>query len=129
MNKPIIPDEIAAPVGLYSHAIEVPAGARTLHIAGQVGIHADGGVPSDFQEQAHQAWRNVIAILKAANMGVEDLVHVNHWLIDQGDFEAYAKVRAEYLGDARPAATLMIVKDLVKPEFLVEVGGTAAKVD
>jgi len=129
MNKPIVPDEIAAPVGIYSHAIEVPAGARTLHIAGQVGIRPDGSMPSDFQEQAHQAWRNVIAILKVADMGVDDLVHLNHWLVEQSDFETYAKVRAEYLGDARPAATLMIVKDLVKPGLLVEVGGVAAKVD
>jgi len=129
MNKTIVPDEIAAPVGMYSHAVEVPAGARTLHIAGQVGIQPDGGVPADFEGQAHQAWRNLVAILKAANMGVDDLVHLNHWLVKQGDFEAYAKVRAEYLGDARPAATLMIVKDLVKPELFVEVGGVAAKVD
>ncbi len=129
MNNTITPPSIAAPVGMYSHAVEVPAGARSLHIAGQVGMRPDGTVPTEFEDQVHQAWRNVIAILEAADMAVADLVHVNHWLVDQKDFETYAKIRAEYLGDARPAATLMIVKALVKSEFMVEVGGVAARVD
>ena len=38
MNKVYNPTTIAAPVGAYSHAIEVPAGARTLFISGQVGV-------------------------------------------------------------------------------------------
>ncbi len=42
MTKVHNPAEIAPPVGAYSHAIEVPTGARTLHIAGQVGITPDG---------------------------------------------------------------------------------------
>lgn len=123
------PSTVAAPVGMYSHAVEVPAGARWLHISGQVALAPNGSVSGDFRDQAHQAWQNVVAILEAANMTVADLVHVNHWLVDQADFPIYAEVRAGYLGDARPAATLMIVKDLVKPEFKIEVGGVAAKVD
>lgn len=129
MNKRHNPTAVAPPIGTYSHGIEVAPGARWLHVAGEVGMAADGTVPKGFEAQAEQAWRNVVAVLAAAGMGVEHLVHVNHWLVDQGHFEAYAKVRAKFLGDARPASTLMIVKALAKPEFLVEVGGVAAKVD
>ncbi len=129
MNEQRTPEGIAAPVGMYSHAVEVPAGARWLHISGQLGIQPDGHVPAAFEDQAHQAWRNLVAILESAGMDVGDLVHVNHWLTDQSQFEAYARVRAHYVGQARPASTLMIVKDLVKPGFLVEVGGVAAKVE
>ena len=42
MNKQYTPDSIAAPSSPYSHAVEVPAGARTLHISGQIGIKPDG---------------------------------------------------------------------------------------
>lgn len=38
-------------------------------------------------------------------------------------------MRAKYLGDARPALTLMIVKALVKPEFLFEVEAVAFRPD
>ncbi len=129
MNKILNPETIGPTNGAYSHAVEVPAGARTLHIAGQVAIAPDGSVPADFEAQAHQVWRNLVAILEAANMTVHDLVHVNHWLVDQADFETYIGVRAKYQGDARPAATLMIVKDLVNPKFRIEVGAVAAKID
>jgi len=129
VNKKHNPSAIARPVGTYSHGVEVPAGARWLFISGQLGSAADGSVAADFREQADQAWRNLMAVLESAGMGIEDVVHLNHWLVDQGDFEAYAEVRARYLGDARPAATLMIVKDLVRPGYLIEVGAVAARVD
>ena len=129
MAKVHNPSTVAKPVGAYSNAIEVPAGARWLYIAGQIGIKPDGSVPDHFADQAHQAWRNVVALLDAAGMGVENLVHVNHWLTEQAQYEIYADIRAQYLGDARPAATLVVVRDLVKPGFLVEVGAVAAKVD
>jgi len=129
MNKRHNPATVAAPIGTYSHGIEVPAGARWLHVAGEVGMAPDGSVPDGIEAQSDQAWRNVVAVLESAGMGVEHLVHVNHWLVKEDHFAAYAKVRAKYLGDARPASTLMIVKALARPEFLVEVGGVAAKAD
>ena len=127
MNRFINPSAIAPPLGAYTHAVDAPAGARWLHISGQVGIAPDESVPEDFASQAHLAWRNLIAILEESGMGIEDLVHVNHWLTNQDDFPTYATVRSEYLGDARPASTLMIVKDLVRPGLLIEVGAVAAK--
>jgi 2-iminobutanoate/2-iminopropanoate deaminase len=129
VNKQHNPASVAAPIGAYSHGVEVPAGARWLHVAGEVGMAPDGSVPDDIEAQADHAWRNVVAVLESAGMGVEHLVHVNHWLVTESHFAAYAKVRARYLGDARPAATLMIVKALARPELLVEVGGVAAKAD
>lgn len=129
MNTQHNPATVAAPIGAYSHGIEVPAGARWLHVAGEIGMAPDGSVPEGIEAQSDQAWRNVVAVLESAGMGVEHLVHVNHWLVERDHFELYVKVRAKYLGDARPAATLMIVKALARPELLVEVGGVAAKAD
>ena len=127
MARFINPPSIAPPLGAYTHAVDAPGDARWLHISGQVGIAPDGSVPDDFAAQAHQTWKNLIAILEAAEMDVGDLVHVNHWLTNQDDFATYAEVRSQYLGAARPASTLMIVKDLVKPGLMIEVGGVAAK--
>lgn len=123
------PESIAPPVGnRYTHGVEVPAGARVLHVSGQVGIEPDGTIPDGIEGQAHAAWKNVITILEAGGMGVGDIVNLNHWLVEPTDFPTYSQVRAQYLGDIRPASTLMIVKALVMPELVVEVGATAAKV-
>src|SRR5215510_14331481 len=51
--------------GLYSHATEVPAGGRTLYIAGQLSVGLDGGVvgKNDFAAQMHQVLDNLSAVL------------------------------------------------------------------
>jgi 2-iminobutanoate/2-iminopropanoate deaminase len=122
------PPAIASPAGAYSHGIEVPPGARLLYVAGQVAMAPDGTVPQDFQSQAEQAWRNVAKVLAAAGMGVEDLVKITSFLTREEDVAAYRRVLLRHLGEARPASTLLIVKALARPEFLVEVEAVAAEV-
>ncbi len=121
------PTSIAAPAGAYSNGVSAPGGGRWLHIAGQVAIAADGSVPGDFEQQAHLAWRNLVAVLEDAGMTVADLVKVNHFLVRPSDMAAYAAVRARYLGHARPASTVLIVQALAKQEWLVEVDAVAWK--
>ncbi|WP_442284013.1 RidA family protein [Variovorax sp. M-6] len=121
------PSTIAAPAGAYSNGVSAPGGGRWLHIAGQVAIDLDGTVPESFEAQAHVAWRNLLAVLADAGMGVADLVKVNHFLVDAGDMAAYAAVRAGYLGDARPASTLLIVQALARPAWRVEIDAVAWK--
>jgi 2-iminobutanoate/2-iminopropanoate deaminase len=122
------PAAMAAPVGAYSHGIEVPAGARSLHVAGQVGIAPDGTIADDFAAQAEQAWRNLEHVLAAAGMGVDDLVKVTSFLLHEEDVPAYRTIMLRHLGEARPATTLLIVKALARPQFRVEVEATAAEI-
>jgi enamine deaminase RidA (YjgF/YER057c/UK114 family) len=120
------PASIAPPAGTYSHAIEVPPGARWLHVSGQVGIAPDGNLGKDVAEQSRIVWDNILAILAEAGMGLEDVVKVTAYLTDEADLPAYAEARAGVLGDARPCSTLVIVPALVKPEWKVEVDIVAA---
>ncbi len=123
------PDSIAPPAGAYSHAIEVPAGARRLYVSGQVGVAPDGTLGADAGEQARIIWDNIASILAEAEMGMADLVKVTAYLTDPADLPAYAKGRGGILGDARPCSTLVYVPALVKPEWKVEVEVIAAKID
>lgn len=127
MNKFFSPPSISPPLGHYSHGAETPPNARWLQVAGQVGVLPDGSVPDDMAGQSHAAWQNVVAVLKGAGMDVEDIVSLNHWLVEVDDFPVYAQVRGEYLGDHRPASTLMIVKALLKPNLKIEISAIAAK--
>ena len=121
------PAAVSAPNGPYSHGAEVPGGTRLLYTAGQVGVAADGKLPPDIKGQAEQVWRNLLAILAEAGMGVENIVKVNHYLTKPENVPAYGEVRTRFLGAARPASTLVIVQALVRPEWLVEVEIVAAK--
>ena len=52
---------------------------------------------------------------------------MNHFLVDDNDLAAYAAVRAGYLGEARPASTLLIVQALARPAWRVEIDAVAWK--
>lgn len=127
MNKTYSPDGIAAPVSAYSHAVEIPPGARTLHISGQIGVEPDGSVASGAEAQADRAWRNIVAILEAAGMGVEDLVRTNTFVTRPEDVPVTRTVRSKYLGDYKPASTLLVVAALARPEYVFELEAVAAK--
>ncbi len=121
------PAKSAQPSGPYSLGIEIPAGQRLLYVSGQVPVAADGSTPQGIKAQAEQVWRNILAVLESAGMGVENLVKVNHYLTKPENIPGYLEVRARMLGAARPASTLVVVQGLVKPEWLVEVEAIAAK--
>jgi enamine deaminase RidA (YjgF/YER057c/UK114 family) len=127
MNVKRNPAEVAPPGGRYTHAIEVPPNARWLHISGQVGTAPDGTVPSAFAAQVENCWRNLLAILADAGMGIEDLVKVTVFLTRHEHVGAYREARDRIIGDARPASTLVVVSSLVRPEWLCEVEAVAAK--
>ena len=126
MNR-IVDVGIARQIGKYSDAIEVAPNARWLFTAGTPGLALDGTLPQDITGQAELAWTHIINMLNKANMGVQDLVKVTHYLLRAADIPEYVKVRSRFLGDARPASMLLIVPELVKPEFLLEVEAIAAK--
>ena len=127
MNKIHNPAEIAPPIGAYSHGIEVPAGARALHISGQVGITPEGKVAAGIEAQTEAALNNILGILKVAGMGVEDLVKMTTFLIDANDIAKVRTARMRVLGSHRPASTLLVISRLAAPEYLIEIEATAAK--
>ena len=127
MNKKHVPDTIAAPVAAYSHGVEIPANSRILLTAGQVGLRPDGTTPAGIAAQTEAVWTNLVAILASAGMGIEDVVKVVTYVVNEDDFWPMAQARAKFLGDARPASTGIIVKALAKPEWVVEVELIAAK--
>ena len=118
---------VARQIGTYSDAVEAPANARWLITAGTPGLALDGTLPADITGQAEIAWSHIVAILDKAGMEVGDIVKVTQYLLHAADIPAYAKVRSRFLGDARPASMLLIVPELVRPEFLLEIEVHAAK--
>jgi enamine deaminase RidA (YjgF/YER057c/UK114 family) len=114
-------------IGKYSDAIEVQADVRWLFTSGTPGLEANGGLPVDIAGQTELAWKHILRILEKANMGVSDVVKVTQYLTRAEDIAAYAKVRSRFLGDAEPASMLLVIPQLVRPGFLVEVEVIAAK--
>ncbi|MBR1217799.1 RidA family protein [Bradyrhizobium sp. U87765 SZCCT0131] len=121
-------DDIAAPFGNYNHAVEVPPGARVLHLAGQVGARRDGTIPDRLEEEVRLIFANLESVLKASGMALSDLVKLNYFVASTDHLATLRTVRDTILKAPYPAASLVIVKALGRPEWRIEVDGIAAKV-
>ncbi len=118
------PASVAPPEGNYTHALEVPAGARLLFVSGQIPAHADGTVPDGFEAQCEAAWDNVLAALAAAGAGPGHLVKVTTYLTDRSQAEANSRIRRARLGEARPALTVVVAQTLLSA-WLLEIEAVA----
>jgi enamine deaminase RidA (YjgF/YER057c/UK114 family) len=121
------PAPVAGPFGNYSHGVAMPANCRSLFVAGQTGVRADGTAPDGFEEQCDLVWRNIRAIVEDADMALTDIVKLTVLLTDAAQLPKFAEVRLRHLGDHKPAVTGFVVKALVRPEWLVEVDAVALK--
>lgn len=127
MLRHLLPTLIRRPFARYSHAVEVPAGARLLLVSGQLGISAQDEIPDSAEEQAEICFRAISACLAEAGMSAADVVRLNAYVTDRAHMAGYMAARDRFTIDPPPASTLMIVCGFTRPEFKVEVEALAAK--
>lgn len=121
------PSCVHAPLGLYSHTVSVPEGTELLFISGQLGVRPDGTTPTTMAEQADQVFSNIIAVLRAHELGPTDIVKLTTFMVAGQDGNAVRAARLKHLGSHRPASTAVFVAGLVDPAWFVEVEAVAAK--
>jgi enamine deaminase RidA (YjgF/YER057c/UK114 family) len=109
----------------YSQATAVGPGMTAIYISGQIGISEEG--PNDFQSQVDRAFDNLLAVLRAANGRVSDLVKItllvkNH---DEEKMRYLVEKRRHLFGDDPPASTLIPVPTLALTPLEFEVDAIA----
>jgi 2-iminobutanoate/2-iminopropanoate deaminase len=120
------PPGVYAPVPHYS---QVARAGNTLYISGQLGLDLQGELvgPGDAREQARQAWRNIVGILKQYGATPRHLVKtttfITHWAYRPLVGEARDEVFPE---PPYPPSTLVVVQGLAEPRFLVEIEAIAS---
>lgn len=119
------PAALPPATGNYTHGALVIGARRTVYVSGQVPWADDHGrVPPEFADQCRLTWRNVLAVLAEAGMGVENLVKVTTYLSDQRYREANSRIRQEILGGHTPALTV-IITDIYSEDWLLEIDAIA----
>ena len=121
------PSTVVPPDSTWSHAVEIRAGARTIHVSGQTGHRPDGSLADGIEAQSEWAWKNLADVLRAAGMSLENLVTTTIYLTSPDFIEPFRAVRAQALGHLRPAATLVVISALAGPGWLVEIAAVAAE--
>lgn len=82
-------------------------------------------MPEGVTSQARNCFRTIEAALREGGFAMHDIVRATYYITDPSDADALFAVCGEVLGDIRPAATLLVVAGLYKPEMKVEIEVTA----
>jgi 2-iminobutanoate/2-iminopropanoate deaminase len=120
-RKAITPATIHRPFGSYNHGVLVEGPPATLHMSGQVGMAADGHVPDSVEGQTELVFANIDAILKAAGLERRHIVKLTTYLTDPAFRQLYMPIRNAWIEEPWPASTLVAVKALAEPRFLIEI--------
>ena len=84
-------------------------------------------MPADVTSQARNCFKTIEETLQGAGFAMADMVRATYYVTDAKDADAVLAVCGEVLGDIRPAATILVVVALYKPEMKVEIEVTAKR--
>jgi enamine deaminase RidA (YjgF/YER057c/UK114 family) len=97
-------------------------------VAGTTGYdYASMTMPADVTSQARNCFKTIGEALKDGGFALADIVRATYYVTDARDADAVLAVCGETLGQIRPAATLLVVAGLLKPEMKVEIEVTAKR--
>jgi len=103
--------EGAVSVGPYSHAVE---SGDLVYLSGQTPIDPKTGklVEGDIFAQTKQSFKNSFNVLYSAGLSPDDVIKVNVFLTDMGNFDAMNSVYSKQFSSPYPARTTIGVKEL-----------------
>ena len=114
----------------YTHVITVPATARTVYIAGQVGVVPSGAIEAtDMAGQIVQAFKNLRVAIEAGGARPEHVVKITALFVDykREDLEVFTReLHALFPKDRLPASTVIGAQKLARDGLLFEIEAVAA---
>ncbi len=127
----LTPEGVMTPLGPYSH---IARHGNFIMISATAGIDPATNqlAGPDVAAQTAQILDSFELMLDSVGAGLEDVMHINVFLVDMGDFTDMNRAYAERMGTLRPARTAIGVTALPKPGAritmnLTAVAGTASQ--
>jgi reactive intermediate/imine deaminase len=118
-KQTISTDAAPAAIGAYSQAVRA---GDTVYVSGQIPLLAETMqvVEGGFAAQAHQVFKNLSAVTKAAGGELTDAVKLTVYLTDLNDFASLNEIMDEYIKPPYPARAAVQVAALPK-SVLIEI--------
>lgn len=100
-------------IGTYSQAVKV---GDTVYLSGQIPLVPETGAleTGDMRAQIRRVFENLSAVAKAAGGSLQDVVKLNVFLTDLGNFPLVNEVMAQYFREPYPARAAVGVAALPK---------------
>ncbi|MBE2231538.1 MAG: RidA family protein [Chitinophagaceae bacterium] len=108
----------------YSRAVKV---GHTVEVTGTVAVNEKNEVVGrgNAYAQTRYILEKIEGVLHRAGARLEDVVRTRMFVTDISRWEEYGRAHGEFFRDIRPCTTMVEVKGLIDPEFLIEIEATA----
>jgi enamine deaminase RidA (YjgF/YER057c/UK114 family) len=108
----------------YSRAVKV---GNHIEISGTVASDENGNVVGrdDAYQQTVFILQKIEKALKEAGASLQDVVRTRMFVTDISRFNEYGKAHGEFFSSIKPCTSMIEVKGLVAPEYLIEIEVTA----
>ena len=107
------------PIIGFSRAVRI---GNHVYVSGTGPVGADDG---DIAQQAEQCLTIIATALKNAGASIEHVYRTRMFLTHTQDWEAAGRVHGKFFSIIRPAATMIVVKELLNPNWRIEIEADA----
>ena len=108
----------------YSRAVKM---GNTIEVTGTVAVDDEnklvGG--NDAYEQTRFIIQKIERVLGRAGASLGDVVRTRMFVTDISRWEEYGRAHGEFFKDIKPCTSMIEVKGLIDPEYLIEIEATA----
>jgi enamine deaminase RidA (YjgF/YER057c/UK114 family) len=108
----------------YSRAVRV---GNLIEVTGTVAVNDNGEVVGrgDAYEQARFIIEKIGIVLGRAGGKLSDVIRTRMFVTDISRWEDYGRAHGEFFSNIKPCTTMVEVKSLIAPEYLIEIEATA----
>jgi enamine deaminase RidA (YjgF/YER057c/UK114 family) len=108
----------------YSRAVKV---GNVIEVSGTVASDENGNVMghNDPYEQTKYILQKMEKALVKAGASLQDVVRTRMFVTDISRFDEYARAHGEAFAGIKPCTSMIEVKGLVSPDYLIEIEATA----
>jgi enamine deaminase RidA (YjgF/YER057c/UK114 family) len=107
----------------YSRAVKI---GNVIEVTGTVAIDDDNNPVA--KDNAYEQTKFVIGkiekVLQHAGASLKDVVRTRMFVTDISRWQEYGKAHGEFFKDIRPCTSMIEVKGLIAPEYLIEIEAT-----
>ena len=107
------------PVIGFSRAVRID---NHVHVSGTGPVGADD---KDVAEQTDQCLTLIATALKQAGSSIEHVYRTRMFLTHVEDWETVGRVHGKFFSLTRPAATMVVIKELLDPRWRIEIEADA----
>jgi enamine deaminase RidA (YjgF/YER057c/UK114 family) len=108
----------------YSRAVRI---GNLVEVTGTVAVDENNQVVgvNNAYEQTRYILQKIEKVLERAGASMKDVIRTRIYVTDISRWEEYGKAHGEYFRKIKPCTTMVEIKGLISPEYLVEIEATA----